>query len=189
MNFEPQKFFIGLMDFFSILLPGALLTYLLKDALGPLFIGDGYYRLAGVQGWIVFLFAAYLLGHFIFLVGSWLLDDHIYDPIRKATDQSQVKRLAKGEELSPAGVRWLAARLFKKDVDAAVQQAVRIKEHYLDPVHASSAINAFQWCKAKLTLKHPEAMATVQRFEADSKFFRSLVVVLGILIPWALVPH
>jgi hypothetical protein len=29
MNFEPQKFFIGLMDFFSILLPGALLTYLL----------------------------------------------------------------------------------------------------------------------------------------------------------------
>jgi len=31
MNFEPQKFFIGLMDFFSILLPGALLTYLLMD--------------------------------------------------------------------------------------------------------------------------------------------------------------
>ena len=29
VNFEPQKFFIGLMDFFSILLPGALLTYLL----------------------------------------------------------------------------------------------------------------------------------------------------------------
>ena len=29
MNFDPQKFFIGLMEFFSILLPGALLTYLL----------------------------------------------------------------------------------------------------------------------------------------------------------------
>ena len=28
MNFEPEKFFIGLMDFFSILLPGALLTFL-----------------------------------------------------------------------------------------------------------------------------------------------------------------
>lgn len=26
MNFAPQNFFIGLMDFFSILLPGALLT-------------------------------------------------------------------------------------------------------------------------------------------------------------------
>jgi hypothetical protein len=35
MNFEPQKFFIGLMDFFSILLPGALLTYLLRGEAGP----------------------------------------------------------------------------------------------------------------------------------------------------------
>lgn len=26
MNFDPQKLFIGLMDFFSILLPGALLS-------------------------------------------------------------------------------------------------------------------------------------------------------------------
>lgn len=31
MNLEPLKFFIGLMDFFSILLPGALLTCLLMD--------------------------------------------------------------------------------------------------------------------------------------------------------------
>ena len=33
MNFDPQKSFIGLMDFFSILLPGALLT-LSADGLG-----------------------------------------------------------------------------------------------------------------------------------------------------------
>ncbi len=31
MNFDPQKFFIGLMDFFSILLPCVLLTWLLMD--------------------------------------------------------------------------------------------------------------------------------------------------------------
>jgi hypothetical protein len=30
MSFEPVKLFIGLVDFFSILLPGALLTYLLR---------------------------------------------------------------------------------------------------------------------------------------------------------------
>jgi hypothetical protein len=34
MSFEPEKFFIGLMDFFSILLPGALLTYLVMDETG-----------------------------------------------------------------------------------------------------------------------------------------------------------
>jgi hypothetical protein len=31
MNFDPQKIFIGLMDFFSILLPGARLSWLLMD--------------------------------------------------------------------------------------------------------------------------------------------------------------
>jgi ADP-ribose pyrophosphatase YjhB (NUDIX family) len=39
-------------------------------------------------------------------------------------------------------------------------------------------INAFQWSKARLTLEKPSAMEPVQRFEANSKFFRSLVVIL-----------
>lgn len=42
MNFDPQKFFIGLMDFFSILLPGALLTYLLMGEMGSVVLGDRY---------------------------------------------------------------------------------------------------------------------------------------------------
>ncbi len=184
MNFEPQKFFIGLIDFFSIILPGALLTYLLKDDMGPRLLGDGYLKLADAEGWMVFLFSSYLLGHFIFLLGSWV--DELYDAIRKATYEGQIKQLAKGEKLSSVLAGWLAMRFFKKDVDQAVRQAVRIKEYYLDPLKASSAINAFQWCKAKLTIEHPEAMATVQRFEADSKFFRSLLIVLCVLIPWGL---
>jgi 8-oxo-dGTP pyrophosphatase MutT (NUDIX family) len=188
MNLEPQKFFVGVIDFFSILLPGALLTYLLKDDIGPRFLGaEDFARLAGTEGWAVFLFSAYLLGHFIFLVGSWLLDDHLYDPLRNATYGGHVTRLAKGEEPSPVWTRWLAMRLFKPDVDHTVHQAVKIKEHYLDPIKASTAINAFQWCKARLTLEHPDAIATVQRFEADSKFFRSLLIVLCVLIPWGLV--
>lgn len=186
MNFEPQKFFIGLIDFFSILLPGALLTYLLKDDLGPHFLGDRYHKLAGTEGWIIFLFSSYLLGHFIFLLGSWL-DEYLYDPIRKATYKEQIKRLANGKQLSWRLTRMLAVGLVKTDADNAVGQAVRVKEHYLDPLNASSAINAFQWCKAKLTLEHPEAMATVQRFEADSKFFRSLLIVLCVLIVLGLV--
>jgi ADP-ribose pyrophosphatase YjhB (NUDIX family) len=186
MNFEPQKFFIGVIDFFSILLPGALFTYLLKDDVGPRFFGNGYHRLTGTEGWVVFLFSSYLLGHFIFLLGSWLLDDHVYDRIREATHEGQIKRLAKGKKLSSALARWLAASFIKRGSDQAVSQAVRTKEHYLDPLSASDAINAFQWCKAKLTLEHPEGLATVQRFEADSKFFRSFVIVLCVLIPWGL---
>jgi hypothetical protein len=69
MNLEPQKFFIGVVDFFSVLMPGALLSYTLRYLrvllLGPDSLGEA-------QGWLMFFFSSYLLGHFIFLIGSWL---------------------------------------------------------------------------------------------------------------------
>jgi 8-oxo-dGTP pyrophosphatase MutT (NUDIX family) len=183
MGFEPQKLFIGLIDFFSILLPGALLTYFLKDEIGPRFLGDSYTKLADTEGLVVFLFSSYLLGHIIFLIGSLFLDDW-YDAIRNATPEGQARRKAEGKKPVSTLNKWLAARFFKKDVDKPVDLAVKIKEHYLDPLNASSAINAFQWSKARLTLEYPESIATVQSFEASSKFFRSFVVVLCILIVW-----
>jgi len=72
MNFNPQQFFIGLMDFFSVLLPGALLTWLLMTEVGPVVLGDRYAKLDGAQAWTAFLFASYLFGHLVFLLGSWL---------------------------------------------------------------------------------------------------------------------
>jgi 8-oxo-dGTP pyrophosphatase MutT (NUDIX family) len=188
MNLEPQRFFIGLIDFFSILLPGALITYLLKDAAGPYILGNGYASLEDAEGWAVFLFASYLLGHFIFLIGSWL--DKFYDLLRdKWSSAGQIKKMVNKKPLSPSLARWFAGLFFGIDVERPVRQAVAIKEQYLKPLEASSAINAFQWCKARLTLSHLEALATVQHFEADSKFFRSLLVVLVLLIPWGLLTH
>src|SRR5262249_897842 len=57
MSFERQRFFISLMDFFSILLPGALLTYLLMGEVGPVVLGCRDAKLAGAEAWAVFLFA------------------------------------------------------------------------------------------------------------------------------------
>jgi ADP-ribose pyrophosphatase YjhB (NUDIX family) len=184
MSFEPEKFFIGLMDFFSILLPGALLTYLLRESAVGTKCAERCAGLAGAEGWAVFLFSAYLLGHFIFLLGS-LLDGWIYDPLRASTTAKQVERIASGKKLSPWLPRRLAVLLFKPQMDDALHQAVRIKDHYLEPLAAASAINAFQWSKVKLTLDHREAMISVQRFEADSKFFRSLLVLLLFVAPFA----
>jgi len=187
MDIAPEKFFIGLVDFFSILLPGALLTYLLKDDAGACVLGpERYSRLAGTEGWAVFLFISYLAGHFIFLIGSWVLDDHVYDPLRGATYIQLVKRLAEGKRLSPLA-RRLAGWVFKEDVDDALRQVERIKRRQLAGLPGRSGINTFQWSKATLALNHAEALATVQRFEADSKFFRSFIIVLCVLIPWELV--
>ncbi|UIE38901.1 hypothetical protein [Leptodesmis sichuanensis] len=71
------------MDFFSILLPGALLTYLLMGEVGPVVRGDRYDNLYGAQAWAAFLFASYLFGHLVFLLGSWL--DEFYDWARRYT--------------------------------------------------------------------------------------------------------
>jgi hypothetical protein len=93
MNFEPQKFFIGLMDFFSILLPGALLTYLLMGVVGPVVLGNRYDKRAGAEAWAALLFASYLFGHLVFLLGSWL--DEFYDWARRHTLNTQIVMLAR----------------------------------------------------------------------------------------------
>jgi 8-oxo-dGTP pyrophosphatase MutT (NUDIX family) len=183
MAFEPQKFFIGMLDFFSIFLPGALLTFVIQQQCDAASVGLAHYP-DGVEGWIVFLFASYLLGHFVFLLGAWLLDDLLYDPIRCGTYKQQIKRLAEGRRRSLFLFRWIAAVLVKSATDQAQAEAIAIKERHLQVLNASKAVNAFQWAKAKLTFEDERVLASVHRFEADSKFFRSFVVVLALIVPY-----
>jgi 8-oxo-dGTP pyrophosphatase MutT (NUDIX family) len=177
MGFEPQKFFIGLVDFFSTWLPGAILAYLLTitppfgDQLNP----------TSAEHWAVFLVGSYLLGHFIFVLGSRL--DLVYDWLRQGTRDGQIQRLAKGKPLSSWLSRKFGRLVFGKH-DRALRQVIRIKEACLGPSGAAGAVNAFQWSKARLAVEKPDGLGLVHRFEADSKFFRSLLVMLLIAIPW-----
>ena len=93
MNFDPQKFFIGLMVFFSILLPGALLTWLLVGEVVPVVLGDRYATFAGAPGWAAFLFASYLFGHLLFLLSSWL--NEFYAWARRYTLNAQFALFAR----------------------------------------------------------------------------------------------
>lgn len=154
MKFDPGSFYLGVVDFFSIMLPGGVLAWFLSGPLQGNVFGTLFPAIpAGTAGWVIFLFAAYLLGHIVFLLGSYL--DNIYDPVRK--------------------------RVWPKETDFAFREADRIKRNRLG-ADAAKAINTYQWARAILTLHHPSGMAEVARLEADSKFFRSLVVVLVILL-------
>lgn len=185
MNIEPQKFFIGLMDFFSILLPGAFLSWLLMiNDVAHKVIGARYEKLSGAEAWITFLFASYLLGHLVFLLGSWL--DELYDYARNYTLNTQIKRLAYNKELLPWPFRALIWLVFKGERNLAVDRAGRIKQKVLGPLQAKESINTFQWCKALLTIESPESLSVVHRFEADSKFFRSFTVVM---LAYMLLPY
>src|SRR6516225_7416688 len=180
MSFDPQKFFIGLMDFFSILLPGALLTYLFMGEVGPAALGNRFSTLGGTEGWAAFRFASYLFGHLIFLLGSWL--DLFDDWARRHTLDAQISTLARRGRLLPSAVRALIWMFFKHDRNLAVKRAQKIKNQTLGALQAENSINTFQWCKALLNVESPTSLALVQRFEADSKFFRCFAVVLLVLL-------
>jgi len=189
--FEPQKIFIGLVDFFSIFLPGALLAYLGRHRAVQIFAGPtGSYNLDTNEHLIVFLFASYLIGHLVFLLGSFI-DELVYDRFRRATRLGQIARLANGEELYPYWVRRLAEShfFFGRNADAAVTKALRLKTTSLQAQSSATAINVYQWCRALLSKQHPNGLVAVERYEADSKFFRSFVIALLIMAPaYALKP-
>jgi len=263
MKFDPETLFISIIDLFSIMLPGALATALLKRAVEPILFPSVFPQFTGeTAGWAAFLFASYLLGHFIFLFGSFL-DDLLYDRLlRHARDEevsllkaikeridvvnkdgkivlfNEISRLAQeaikaskqdqknllekfekafqekcnelrnvtakeGRDLAALneikdeirkykywrksfihGVfKWFLRRTFSENPDLALNQALEIKKVYT-PNANRKVVNTFQWAKAHLAIKCPTALVGVQRFEADSKFFRSLVVILVPLACW-----
>lgn len=78
MNFSLSELFIKLLDFFSILFPGALLAYFLQDSAATARIPPKSIEKMSEAEQLAVLFAAnYLLGHLLFLLGFWLdeLDD------------------------------------------------------------------------------------------------------------------
>lgn len=154
MKAEPGSFYLGVIDVFSIMLPGALLAYFLPQLLDLGVLGTLLEKPEKeVHDWLAVLFAAYLFGHIIFLVSSFL--DKPYD-----------------DRIRPC---------FWPDIDElAYLRAEAIKEKSIGEDN-SQAVNTFQWAKSMLVLEHHEASAEVAGLEAASKFFRSMVVVLALL--------
>jgi len=163
MNFDPQKLFIGLMDFFSILLPGALLTYLLMGEVGPLVLADRYAQLADPQGWAAFLLASYLFGHLVFLLGAWL--DEFYDWARRHTLNQQIRLLARHRRLLHWYARALVWLVFKGERDLALQRVAKINQQALGALQAKDAINTCQWSKAWLAVESPESLGNLPSHE------------------------
>ena len=145
---KPGEFFVGVVDFFAILLPGAIVTALLAPRLNNALSGLLLTPSGEVGEWVVFLISAYFLGHMVFLLGAYL--DPLYNRLRE--------------------------RLAPYDNESAFQGAKRIRDELVAELERK-ALNPFQWSRAVLLAKCPAAAEDVHRLEADSKFFRSLVVV------------
>lgn len=147
---KPGDFFVGIIDLFAIFLPGGVLTFALLIEYDVFF--SQVASLTGARGWVAFLFASYLLGHIIFMVGARL--DVLYDFHRK--------------KKSPY------------TNESAYQCATNIKNNLLKKEELES-VNTYHWAISFLITHYPDAMDEINRLVADSKFFRSLVVILPIV--------
>lgn len=182
MKIKPKDFFIGVIDFFSVILPGALVTYFLKGLLYADVFGNGkVFPLpeTKAQQWLVFLLATYIIGNIIFLIAAFLLDKLVYD-------------------------KYLRNRFFKKNFDLSLHTATAIRDQHLPSEiwisHLINAkklkeeeienllkkdrheiINTYKWTQNFLAVKFPEILINIRKLEADSKFFRSLVVAFIII--------
>lgn len=76
---KPSDYFVGMIDFFSVFLPGGMFTFVAYSKYKPFFLD--VVPLEGSQVWLGFLFFSYLLGHIIYMIGSNL--DQLYEKRRK----------------------------------------------------------------------------------------------------------
>jgi len=77
---KPTDYFVGMIDFFSVFLPGGMFTFVTYSKYKSFFFG--VVPLEGSQVWIGFLFFSYLLGHIIYMIGARL--DPLYEKHRRS---------------------------------------------------------------------------------------------------------
>lgn len=142
MKLRPQDFFIGVIDFFSVILLGALVTYFLKGLLyADVFGTDKIFPSpeTKTQQWIVFFLATYIIGNIIFLIASLLLDKLAYD-------------------------KHLRNRFYKKNFDLSYHTATAIRDQYLPSESCiSQLINAKK-------LKEKEIKELLKKIDTKSSF-------------------
>ena len=160
---KPSDFMVGVQDFVAVLLPGAIATWLIRhylpDNLGFMLDLTNVGEAERPVRWVVFLFVSYLLGHFIFMLGS-KLDDPLYD-------------------------RW-RERVKPQDKDRPYA-AAKALQTTLNPQWNEKNFSVLKWAKSYIVIRAPHAYVEIERLEANSKFFRSLIVIaLGLAIHFLL---
>lgn len=142
---KPSDFFIGAMEFFAILVPGAILAFLMMPFKDEIF-GQLLPALApGAAGWVAFAVVAFVLGHVLHHAGAAL--DKLYDREIKL-------RRRFGEE-------WAFAR-----AKALIRARYGIDDQ--------ADVSYFLWAGSAVRAQCDAAAAELDRNGGESKFFRSL---------------
>lgn len=151
-SFKPGDFYVGLVDFFGVMLPGALLTLLGFDASDAyLFNGRFMPVLHGeLAVGAAFLGASFLLGKAADALGSVMFD-------------------------------WLTDRTYRSwKADAhksLIAKAAAVRQRHLGEEHRDM-VSEFRWARVAVRETSPSGALAVERLEASSKLLRGLTIFL-----------
>jgi hypothetical protein len=185
---KPSDFYVGVIDLFSIMLPGAILTWVCWARWGADPAVQAFLPGRESGQWVAFLLAAFGVGHLVFMVAS--LVDLSFDWFRKRvlTWTLPPFRRAVEESAYQAASALRTVGLATEPSAAAGSPAARAETWARAMLRAREGMptiplptNTYQWSRAVLRLRAPAALGAVVRLEADSKFFRSLFVVFLLL--------
>jgi hypothetical protein len=183
---KPTDFFVGITDLFSIILPGAALTFVAlraeewakKDVLGLL-------RLEGNERYVAFLVVAYLLGHVVDMIGASVIDN-LYDLTYANWKRSYPVSFLRWLLETPGRIlvelkHWLRAGISSRErkierLDDDLFRAAKDRAGNERP----EGINVYKWSRTWVMIKSASASSEIDRLQASSKFFRSMVTVFGI---------
>lgn len=169
---KPGDFSVGIVAFFSILVPGAVAIAVLAPFIDGKFLKSGLILpdcssltsslmlpADPAAGWAIFLTCAYFVGHLIYFIGSYL--DRIHEIFR----EKRCRAFKKTEVIN-------------QDVFNRVKD---LREDLPSLMLLEQSINNYQWSRSVLASLFPAAASEVHELEAASKFFRSLFVVLCVV--------
>jgi hypothetical protein len=197
---KPQDFYVGVLDIFSILLPGAVVTWtawvwLSQAPFENAITSNTAFVPQKESGqWVAFLLSAYAVGHIVFMVASQV--DRTFNWFRKYV----LRRLKSDYDITVeknaleavTALRFASVSaapipgLTSPPTESAKAWASKIVGRAIEP-RIPEMTNNYQWSRAFLRLRAPAALAEVLRIEADSKFFRSLFIVFVFLAVYCLV--
>lgn len=161
---KPGDFFLGVMDFFSILLPGAAFVYVIQPVVAA-GIPEQWLPATSSIGWAAFLVLAYTVGHLLHALGSRLLDEPVYE--MRYLPNRQKKHWSVKQALGGDGVADMKAEAEKTLLGRVCLETAA------DP----RGTNYYDWCLSELRARNAAGALEVDRLQADSKLFRSLVFV------------
>lgn len=180
---RPADFFVGITDLFSIILPGTVLEFLLLliekrygwDCLG-------LRKLTGNEGYLAFFIGAWLLGHAADMAGALAIDE-AYDLLYAHWKRSAPTSFAAWLAATPGRLMDEARQLLRGLAVTRERTSPRLSDALFERAREQAGtdrpdgFNVYKWSRTWTMIQSAPAMSEIERLQANSKFFRGMLVV------------